>query len=196
MTTRIDDNALQQLFTQARTHNKWQARDVPDSLLRELVDIVKLAPTSANCLPMRLVFVKSAAERERLKKHIAPGNHDKTMSAPVTAIVAHDMAFYEHLPKLFPHVDARSWFVGKPEHISTTAMRNASMQGGYLILAARALGLDQGAMSGFDNAGVDADFFASTTYKSNFLLNLGYGDATGVMARLPRFTFDEMAKIV
>jgi 3-hydroxypropanoate dehydrogenase len=196
MPARLDTSALATLFTEARTHNKWQAKDVPDDVLRDLVDVVKMAPTSANCSPMRLVFVKSTTEKERLKARLAPGNVDKTMAAPVTAIVAHDMAFYEHLPKLFPHADAKNWFVGKPEHIATTAFRNGSMQGGYLILAARALGLDTGAMSGFDNAGVDADFLAGTTFKSNFLLNLGYGDASGVMARSPRFAFDEIAKIV
>jgi 3-hydroxypropanoate dehydrogenase len=193
---RLDDKALAVLFKDARTQNTWQTKDVPDALLHELVDLTKMAPTSANCSPMRLVFVKSKAQKERLKPYLAPGNVDKTMSAPVTAIVAQDMDFYNHLPKLFPHADAKSWFVGKPEHIAATAFRNASMQGAYLIMASRALGLDSGAMSGFDAAKVDADFFAGTTYKANFLLNLGYGDPTGVFARSPRFAFDEIAKIV
>jgi 3-hydroxypropanoate dehydrogenase len=187
---------MKQLFLEARTQNKWQAKDVPDSLLRELVDVMKMAPTSANCSPARIVFVKSKDAKEQLRATLAPGNVDKTMGAPVTAIIGHDMRFYDHLPKLFPHADAKSWFVGKDEHIGLTAFRNGSMQGAYLIMAARALGLDSGAMSGFDNAKVDAMFFKDTTVKSNFLLNLGYGDPAGVMARSPRFAFDEMAKIV
>jgi 3-hydroxypropanoate dehydrogenase len=193
---RLDPKALAALFTDARTHNAWQSKDVPDALLHEVVDLAKMAPTSANCSPMRVVFVKSKAEKEKLKDCLAPGNVDKTMSAPVTAIIAHDMAFYEHLPKLFPHADAKSWFVGKPDHIATTAMRNGTLQGAYMIMAARSLGLDTGAMSGFDHGKVDAAFLGGTTHKSNFLINIGYGDATGMFARSPRFTFDEMAKIV
>ncbi len=193
---RIDAKALAALFTDARTHNKWQAKDVPDALLHELVDLAKMGPTSVNCSPMRIVFVKSKDQKERLKACLTPGNVDKTMSAPVTAIIANDMAFYEHLPKLFPHADVKGWFAGKPDHIATTAMRNGTLQGGYMILAARSLGLDTGAMSGFDNAKVDEAFLAGTTYKSNFLLNIGYGDAAGLFGRSPRFTFDEMAKIV
>jgi 3-hydroxypropanoate dehydrogenase len=196
MSTRLDPAALKQLFLEARTQNKWQAKDVPESLLKELVDVMKMAPTSANCCPARIVFVKSKEAKEQLKAALAPGNIDKTMSAPVTAIIGHDMRFYDHLPKLFPHADAKSWFVGKDEHIGLTAFRNGSLQGAYLIMAARALGLDTGAMSGFDHAKVDAAFFKDTTVNSNFLLNLGYGDPAGVMARSPRFTFDEMAKIV
>jgi 3-hydroxypropanoate dehydrogenase len=193
---RLDDKALAALFTDARTQNKWQAKDVPDALLREIVDLAKMGPTSVNCSPMRLVFVKSAAEKAKLKECLSPGNVDKTMSAPVTAIIANDSAFYEHLPKLFPHADAKSWFVGKAEHAATTAMRNGTLQGAYLIMAARSLGVDSGAMSGFDHAKLDAAFFAGTTFKSNFLLNLGYGDPSGLFGRSPRFTFDEMAKIV
>jgi 3-hydroxypropanoate dehydrogenase len=193
---RLDPKTLAQLFTEARTYNSWQAKDVPDSLLQELVAIASLGPTSANCSPMRLVFVKSKAEKERLRPYLAPGNVDKTMAAPVTAIVAHDMDFYNHLPKLFPHADAKSWFVGKPEHIAQTAFRNGTLQGAYLTIAARALGLDTGALSGFDNAKLDADFFKGTTFKSNFLLNIGYGDPTGMFARSPRLAFAEMAKIV
>jgi 3-hydroxypropanoate dehydrogenase len=194
---RLDDKALAKLFTDARTFNAWLPKDVSDAQLHELVTLTNLGPTSANCLPMRLVFIKSQAQKERLKPYLMPGNVEKTMTAPVTAIVAHDMAFFEQLPRLMPHMDAKSWFVGKPEHAATTAFRNASMQGGYLIMAARALGLDSGAMSGFDNAKVDADFFAGTTFKSNFLLNLGYGDASQKMfPRSPRLSFDETAKIV
>lgn len=193
---RLDAQALATLFTDARTFNAWQAKDVPDALLHELIDLTKMAPTSANCSPMRVVFVKSKAEKERLKPCLAPGNVDKTMAAPVTAIIAHDMAFYEHLPKLFPHADAKSWFVGKADHIATTAFRNGTLQGAYMILAARSLGLDTGGMSGFDNAKVDAAFLSGTTHTSNFLLNLGYGDSKGLFPRSPRFAFGEMAKIV
>lgn len=196
MSTRLDPAALKQLFLEARTQNKWQQKDVPDALLKEIVDVMKMGPTSANCSPARIVFVKSKAAKERLKPLLSPGNVDKTMSAPVTAIIGHDMAFYEQLPKLFPHTDAKSWFVGKPEHIGLTAFRNGSLQGAYLMLAARALGLDVGAMSGFDNAKVDAEFFKDTTVKSNFICNLGYGDPAGVLPRSPRLTFDEMASIV
>ncbi len=196
MSTRLDPAALKQLFLEARTQNKWQAKDVADSLLRELVDVMKMGPTSVSCSPARIVFVKSKEAKDLLKPALAPGNVDKTMSAPVTAVIGHDVHFFDHLPKLFPHADAKSWFVGKDEHIGMTAFRNGSLQGAYLILAARALGLDSGPMSGFDHAKVDAAFFKDTTVKSNFLLNLGYGDPAGVMARSPRFTFDEMAKIV
>lgn len=193
---RLDAKALATLFTDARTFNAWQSKDVPDALLHELIDLVKMAPTSANCSPMRVVFVKSKAGKERLKPCLAPANVDKTMSAPVTAIIAHDMEFHEHLPKLFPHADARIWFTGKPEHIATTAFRNGSLQGAYMILAARSLGLDTGAMSGFDHGKLDAAFLTGTTHTSNFLINLGYGDSTGMFPRSPRFTFDEMAKVV
>ena len=196
MTTRIDASALARLFSDARTHNKWQAKDVPDALLRELVDTMKFGPTSANCSPARFVFVKSKAAKDRLKPHLSAGNLEKTMTAPVTAIIGHDLAFHEHLPRLFPHADAKSWFVGKDEFIAATAFRNGSLQGGYFMLAARALGLDVGGMSGFVNAGVDAEFFAGTKVKSNFLCNLGYGDPAGLFARSPRFAFEEIATIV
>ena len=196
MTDRIDAKAIAQLFTDARTHNTWQAKDVPDDLLKELVDVTKFGPTSANCSPARIVFVKSKEAKERLKPSLSPGNLEKTMAAPVTAIIGHDMMFYDHLPRLFPHADAKAWFVGNDAHIGMTAFRNGSLQGGYFMLAARALGIDVGGMSGFDNADVDKEFFAGTAVKSNFLCNLGYGDAAGLFPRSPRFTFDEMAKIV
>lgn len=196
MSDRIADGAMRQLFLDARTQNKFQDKDVPDSLLRELVDVLKMGPTSANCSPARIIFVKSEAAKARLGPHLSEGNRAKTLSAPVCAIIGHDMAFYEQLPKLFPHANARVWFAGKPEHIATTAFRNGSLQGAYLILAARALGLDCGPMSGFDNTGVDKEFFAGTETKSNFLCNLGYGDPAGLFARSPRFAFEEMAKIV
>jgi 3-hydroxypropanoate dehydrogenase len=196
MTERLSDDALARLFTQACTHSAWRPIDVPDGVLRELVDTLKFGPTSANCSPARFVFVKSPAAKARLKPHLAPGNVDKTMSAPVTAIIGQDLEFYEHLPKLFPHADARSWFAGKDEAIRATAFRNSSLQGAYLILAARALGLDAGPMSGFDQAGVDREFFAGTSVRSNFLVNLGYGDPAALHPRSPRFAFDEMASIL
>lgn len=196
MSHAIDDAALAQLFLDARTHNAWQKKDVPDELLVRLVDVLKMGPTSANCSPARFVFVKSPEAKARLKPSLSPGNVDKTMGAPVTAIIGNDLEFYEHLPKLFPHTDAKSWFVGKPDHIAETAFRNATLQGAYLILAARALGLDTGAMSGFDKAAVTKEFFGGTKVEANFLCNLGYGDASALMPRHPRFAFDEIAKIV
>jgi 3-hydroxypropanoate dehydrogenase len=191
----IDDAALRQIFLDARTHNKWQRKDVPDSLLRKIVDVLKMGPTSANCSPARILFLKSNA-KERLKPYLDETNKEKTMQAPVCAIIGYDLKFYEHLPKLFPHVDAKSWFEGKPEFIKTTAFRNGTLQGAYLIIAARALGLDCGPMSGFSNESVDKEFFAGTDIKSNFLCNIGYGDPAGLMPRSPRFSFDEMAKIL
>jgi 3-hydroxypropanoate dehydrogenase len=193
--TALDAHALDQLFRTARTHNAWQKKDVPDALLHELYELLKWGPTSANASPARFVFVKSAEAKAKLKESLSPGNLDKTMSAPVTVIVAQDMAFYEKLPQLFPHADARSWFVGNDALIESTAFRNATLQGAYLMIAARALGLDTGAMSGFDNAKLDAAFFAGTTVKSNFLINLGYGDAAGLFPRSPRLSFDEAARI-
>ena len=191
----LDARALDQLFRTARTHNAWQKRDVPDALLHELYDLTKWAPTSANASPARFVFVKSAEAKAKLKEALAPGNVEKTMTAPVTVIVAQDMAFYDKLPQLFPHADARSWFAGNDALIESTAFRNASLQGAYLIMAARALGLDTGAMSGFDAAKLDAAFFAGTTIKSNFLINLGYGDEAGLFPRSPRLSFDDAARI-
>jgi 3-hydroxypropanoate dehydrogenase len=193
---RLDAAALDRLFKQARTHNKWLDKDVPDFLLRELIDLVKWGPTSANCSPARFVFLKSRDAKEKLKPHLSEGNVEKTMQAPVCTIVAYDLEFYDRLPKLFPHTDARAWFAGQEKKIFDTAFRNGSLQGGYFILAARAMGLDCGPMSGFDNSGVDRDFFAGTALRSNFLCNLGYGDETALMARSPRLDFDEMAEIL
>ena len=187
----LDDNAFDVLFREARTYNAWQDKDVPDELLHELFDLMKFAPTSANCSPARIVFVKSDEAKERLKPHLAEGNVDKTMGAPVCAIIGHDMAFYEQLPKLFPHTDAKSWFVGNDQMIADTAFRNGTLQGGYLIMAARALGLDCGPMSGFDADGVKSEFFADNAVVPNFLCNLGYGDEEGLHPRSPRFSFDE-----
>ena len=191
----LDQPALDQLFRSARTHNAWQPKDVPDALLHALYDLLKWGPTSANSSPARFVFVKSPDAKAKLKTALSPGNYDKTMSAPVTVIVAQDMAFYDKLPQLFPHADARSWFAGNDALIASTAFRNATLQGAYLIMAARALGLDTGAMSGFDNAKLDDAFFAGTTVKSNFLVNLGYGDPAGLFPRSPRLSFDEAARI-
>lgn len=193
---RLDNAALDQLFRTARTHNAWQDKPVPDDLLRELHDLMKWGPTSANCWPLRVVFVKSHEAKARLIPLLMEGNRAKVQAAPVTAILGMDMAFYEQLPKLFPHTDARSWFVGNQALIEATAFRNSSLQGAYLILAARALGLDCGPMSGFDNAAVDAEFFAGTTIKSNFICALGYGDPAGLFPRSPRPDFEEVCKIV
>jgi 3-hydroxypropanoate dehydrogenase len=191
----LSDSALDQLFRTARTHNAWQPKPVDDALLRQLVELTLWGPTSANASPARFVFVKSPEAKAKLKPALAEGNVDKTMAAPVTAIVGMDMAFHEQLPKLFPHADARSWFAGNDALIEATAFRNASLQGAYLILAARALGLDAGPMSGFDAGKVDAAFFAGTQVKANFLINLGYGDPAGLFPRSPRFAFDEAARI-
>ena len=196
MSHAIDAAALGQLFLDARTHNKWQSKEVPDGLLEKVFDLMNMGPTSANCSPLRIVFVRSPEAKARLKPHLQEGNVEKTMAAPVTAIFAHDLQFYEYLPRLFPHTDAKAWFVGKKEFSDENAFRNGTLQGGYFILAARALGLDCGPMSGFNNAGVDAEFFAGTATKSNFLCSLGYGDPAGLFPRSPRFSFAEIAKIL
>jgi 3-hydroxypropanoate dehydrogenase len=192
----LSDQALDQLFREARTHNDWQAKPIDDVVLKQLTELVLLGPTSANSSPGRFVYVKTPEGKEKLRPALSAGNLEKTMAAPVTVVVGMDMAFYEHLPKLFPHADARSWFAGNDKAIADTAFRNSTLQGGYLILAARALGLDTGAMSGFDAAKVDEAFFAGTTVKSNFLINLGYGDPSKLFPRSPRFSFDEAARIV
>jgi 3-hydroxypropanoate dehydrogenase len=197
MANPVSDDCLNTIFLEARTHYKWTDRQVPDELLHRLIDVTKMGPTSANQSPARFVFVKTPEAKKRLEPHLSEGNRAKTMSAPVCAIIGYDMRFYDYLPKLFPHTDAKSWFDGKPEQvIETSAFRNGSLQGAYFIIAARALGLDTGPMSGFDNAGVDREFFAGTSVKSNFICNLGYADPSGLFPRSPRFSFDEMAKIV
>ncbi|MFM0319102.1 malonic semialdehyde reductase [Paraburkholderia nemoris] len=192
----LSDQALDQLFREARTHNGWQTKPVDDAVLKQLTELVLLGPTSANSSPGRFVYVKTPEGKEKLRPALSPANLEKTMAAPVTVIVGMDMAFYEHLPKLFPHADARSWFAGNDKAIADTAFRNSTLQGGYLILAARALGLDTGPMSGFDAAKVDEAFFAGTTVRSNFLINLGYGDPSKLFPRSPRFSFDEAAQTV
>ncbi|CAN5285662.1 malonic semialdehyde reductase [soil metagenome] len=185
----------EQLFDNARTHNGFLPEPVHEEKLRALYDMMKWAPTSANCSPARIIFVTSPEAKERLLAGMAPGNVDKTRSAPVTAIIGMDLDFPETLPKLFPHADAKSWFVGKPDFIASSAFRNSSLQGGYFILAARALGLDCGPMSGFDAAKVDAEFWAGTAVKTNFIVNLGHGDASKLFGRSPRLTFEEACKI-
>ena len=193
----VDEKALDSLFREARSYTKWQPRPVTDQTVRDLYDLLKWAPTSANSSPARFAFLRSKEAKERLRPALAPLNIEKTMTAPVTVIVAYDLKFYEQLPKLFPHnAGMMKLFQGNPELVEATAKRNSSLQGAYLILAARALGLDCGPMSGFDNAGVDAAFFSGTSIKSNFLCNIGYGDPAGLRPRSPRFSFDEMAKIV
>jgi 3-hydroxypropanoate dehydrogenase len=192
----LDTNALDTLFNQARTHNGWQDKPVTESQLRRIYDLMKWGPTSANCSPARIVFVQSAAEKEKLVACVSPGNAEKTRTAPVTAIIGMDLAFYEKLPQLFPHADARSWFVGNQALIDATAFRNSSLQGGYFILAARAVGLDCGPMSGFDADKLNAAFFAGTTVKANFVCNLGYGDTEKLFGRSPRLAFEEACKLV
>jgi 3-hydroxypropanoate dehydrogenase len=192
----VDETTLDQLYLEARTHNRWLDMSVDDAQLHELYALAKLAPTSANSQPMRVVFVKSREAKARLLPALAPKNIEKTMTAPVTAIVAHDLEFYEKLPKLSPNADARAWFASRPaDAIERAAFQGSSMQGAYLIIAARALGLDAGPMGGFDAAQVDAAFFANSSWRSNFLVNLGYGDHSGLFPRNPRLDFDEACRI-
>ncbi|GAA0690242.1 3-hydroxypropanoate dehydrogenase [Dyella sp. SG562] len=197
MSELLSEAALDQLFREARTYNAFLDKPVSDEVLRQVYELAKFGPTSANSSPARIVFVKSAEAKAKLEPFLSEGNRAKTMKAPVTAIVGVDHEFYEHLPRLFPHADARSWFVGNQPMIDTTAFRNATLQGAYLIIAARAVGLDCGPMSGFDNAGVDKAFFADTpSVKSNFLINLGYGDASrDLFPRNPRLSFEEACRI-
>jgi 3-hydroxypropanoate dehydrogenase len=196
MSEKLAEAALDQLFRSARTFNAFLPKPVSDEQLHALYELLKFGPTSANCSPMRVVFVKSAEAKEKLKPFLSEGNRAKTMAAPVTAIIATDYEFYEKLPQLFPHADARSWFVGNQGLIDGTAFRNGTLQGAYVIMAARALGLDCGPMSGFDSAGVDQAFFAGTPVKSNFLINIGYGDSgKDLFPRSPRLSFDEACRV-
>jgi 3-hydroxypropanoate dehydrogenase len=193
----INDDVLDLIFRKARTHNAWLERPVDDAVLRQVYDFAKMGPTSANMCPMRIIFVKSRGAKDKLKPALDAGNVAKTLAAPVTAILAMDIHFYEQLPKLFPHADAKAWFKDLPDNVlEYMALRNSSLQGAYFMLAARALGLDCGPMSGFNNAVVDAEFFAGTTVKSNFLCNLGYGDTGKVYPRSPRLDFEEACSIV
>ncbi|MEX2200951.1 MAG: malonic semialdehyde reductase [Dongiaceae bacterium] len=193
---RIDEGALAQIFLEARTYDAFRDEPVPDALLRDAWDLARLGPTSANSMPARILFVKSPAAKKRLEPMLSEGNRAKTMKAPVTAIMAYDLEFYEKLPKLFAHTDARSWFVGKQQAIEITAFRNGTLLAAYFIIAARAVGLDCGPMSGFDNAQVDAAFFKGSPWRSNFLCNLGFGDGSDLRPRHPRLEFDEACKIV
>lgn len=195
MAQALSDPALDQLFRTARTYNAF-AGEVGDDTLRQLYDLLKFGPTTANSTPARFVFVKSAEAKAKLGPALDEGNYKKTMAAPCTVIVAFDLGFYEKLPLLFPHTDAKGWFEGKSDaELTTIGLRNGSLQGAYLLLAARSLGLDCGPMSGFDNARVDAAFFAGTRIRSNFLVNLGIGDPASIFPRSPRLSFDEACRI-
>jgi 3-hydroxypropanoate dehydrogenase len=198
MANAIDETALETLFLDARTHSAWSERPIDASTLRRVYELARMAPTSANCSPMRIVFVTSRDAKDRLCPLLMEGNREKTMTAPSTAIIGYDTEFYRQLPRLFPHGDAMSWFEGpeNAERAADTAFRNGSLQGAYFILAARALGLDCGPMSGFDDNAVDREFFPSGKIKSNFLCNLGYGDPARLHPRCPRFTFDEVCSII
>jgi 3-hydroxypropanoate dehydrogenase len=196
MTKDLSDDGLALLFRDARTHNGWVDKPVDDALLRQVYDLAKMGPTSANMCPLRIVFVKSKEAKEKLKPCLDAGNVAKTMIAPVTAIFAMDIHFYEKLPKLFPHADAKAWFKDLPADVlEYVALRNSSLQGAYFMLAARSLGLDCGPMSGFNNAKLDAAFFAGTTIKSNFLCNLGHGDPSKLYPRSPRLDFEEACRV-
>ena len=196
MASSLGDDGLDLLFRTARTHNYWRPEPVDDAILRRVYDLAKMGPTSANMCPLRIVFVRSPVAKEKLKPCLAEGNVNKTMAAPVTAILGMDVHFFEKLPKLYPHADAKAWFKDLPANVlEYVALRNSSLQGAYFILAARALGLDCGPMSGFDNAKVDAAFFAGSTVKSNFLCNVGYGDAAKLYPRLPRLNFEDACRV-
>lgn len=196
----LPDESLDILFRAARTHRAWQERPVSDTILQAVWELAKMGPTSANCSPARVMFVKSPEAKRRLEPCLSRGNVEQTMAAPVTAILAYDLAFPDLLPRLYPQEDAKSWFAGNEKLIAETAFRNGTLQGGYLILAARALGLDCGPMSGFDNAKLDAEFFANSTVRSNFLCNIGYADPDGKPKKLgprgPRLAFDEACRII
>lgn len=188
-------DAIARLFLDARSQNGWLDRPVPDELLARLYDIARMGPTSTNCSPARFVFIRTSEGKARLRPALSPGNVEKTMTAPVVVVIGYDLAFVERLPQLFPHRDARPAFTGRPDHVHTTAFRNGSLQGAYLMLAARALGLDCGPMSGFDAEKVDATFFAGTATKTNFICGLGYGDSSKLFPRLPRLGFDEACRL-
>ena len=195
----IDDKALDALFREARTANGWLDAEVTDAQLRQAYDLMKMAPTAANAQPARIVFLRSPSAKERLRPALSEGNLAKTMAAPVVAIVAYDTHFHEHLPRLFPHnPDAVNWFAGEANRAAreTAAFRNGTLQGAYLILAARAVGLDCGPMSGFDNAKVDAEFFPDGRFRSNFLCSLGHGDPAKLFARSPRFEFEDACQLL
>jgi len=192
----INDEALDIVFRAARTRNGWEPRAVSTTLIQAVYDLAKWGPTSANCSPARFVFVVSKEAKARLLPHMSEGNRAKTEAAPCTVIIAYDMAFYEKLPQLFPHADAKSWFAGNDALIEETAFRNGALQGAYFIIAARALGLDCGPMSGFDQAGVNAEFFADTSYRANFICNIGFGTDENLFPRSPRLSFDEACSMI
>lgn len=192
----LTDQALDTIFRAARTANAWQDRPVSAELLHQIHDLMKFGPTSANSCPLRLLFLQSPEAKARLKAFLMESNIDKTMAAPVVAILAMDMRFHEHLPFLFPHTEAKSWFEGNDDLIAQTAFRNSSLQAGYFIVAARALGLDCGPMSGFDAGGVNKEFFPDGRFKVNFICNIGYGDHSKTFARSPRFGFEQIAKVI
>lgn len=186
----------EQIFDHARTHNAFTDQAVPEATVRQLYELMKWGPTSANCSPARIAFVSTPEAKAKLLDCMGPGNVDKTRSAPVTAIIGMDMQFFDKLPQLFPHADAKAWFVGKQPLIDATAFRNSSLQGAYLMIAARALGLDCGPMSGFDAAKVDAAFWTGTAVKTNFICNLGFGLTSALFARSPRLSFEEACRIL
>jgi 3-hydroxypropanoate dehydrogenase len=195
----LDDQAMDLIFRKARTQNGWQDKPVSDAQLKALYELMKWGPTTANTQPGRLLFLRTRESKERLKPHLSPSNQDKTMAAPAVAIIAYDLEFYEQIPRLFPHKpEMKNVYAGeeKKAFVETTALRNSSLQGAYLMIAARAQGLDCGPMSGFNNAAVDKEFFAGTSYKSNFICSLGHGDPAKVMQRLPRLEFDEVCKLL
>jgi 3-hydroxypropanoate dehydrogenase len=193
--SQLPDSALEVLFRKARTHRAWLPQPVPDELIHQMYDLFKMGPTSANSCPARVVFIQSAEAKERLLPAMAPANVEKTRTAPLTAIVAYDLEFYEKLPELNPYV-GKEVFAGKPDLIQETAFRNGSLQGAYLMLAARALGLDCGPMSGFEAEKVNAEFFPDGKWKANFICNLGYGDASKLFPRQPRLTFEEACRVL
>ena len=196
MSAPLNDTALDQLFREARSYNGYLDKAVTLAQLEQIWDVLKFGPTSANCLPARIIWCTSEAAKQKLAVCTMPSNGEKILQAPVTAIIGMDLEFYENLPELFPHADARSWFVGNDALIEKTAFRNSSLQGAYLMLAARALGLDTGPMSGFDNAAVDAAFFAGTNVQSNFICTLGYGDKTSIFDRSPRPAFGRFNSVI
>ena len=194
--TPLDNTGLNLLFRDARTHSRWQGGCIGETLLRKVFDLTIMAPTSANCAPARFVFVSTPEGKERLKPALLSGNIEQTMAASVTAIIGYDMEFYEHLPNLYPAADAKSWFIDNKKLIWETAFRNSSLQGAYFLMAARALGLDCGPMSGFDEDKVNEEFFPDGRFKTNFLCNIGHGAGEKLAARAPRFSFDEVCEVI
>jgi 3-hydroxypropanoate dehydrogenase len=192
----LSDNDLDIIFRDARTYNAWQDKKVSETLIKAVYDLMKMGPTSANCCPARIKFLTSDEAKQRLKPHLMEGNVEKTMAAPVVAIIGNDMEFYEKLPQLFPHTDAKSWFTGNEEFAKKTSLVNGTLQAGYLFIAARSLGLDCGPMTGFNNKGVDEEFFKDTTIKSNIICNIGYGSPENLFPRSPRLSFDEACEIL